>query len=208
MENGKIRLTPVEQRYIASCSPLPDRIFYDEAIKWKEIMRKSAIDDKLMEVPVIELTKPFPNITRLYFQGLFKNRSVQSYFEGIDSQAHNLRMYSFAKKIERNGFLQNMVPDVLAHVELCSVKVADLVESRVWSYTGIYRGGDNNFLIDTDYLKVHPITDYVFVHGKSEKGLIAVRSAKEHEVEIMKEWFERRQRSSKNPFFRHDSKLK
>lgn len=204
MENGKIRLTPVEQRYIASCSPLPDRIFYDEAIKWKEILRKSAIDDKLMEVPVTELTKPFPNITRLYFEGLFKTRSVQDYFEGADIKSHNLRMYSYAKKALKLPEIELLA--VLSHIEQCSVRIAWAETDNlatVFSYKNNY-----GIELDKEYLDIHPVTECVFIHGKSEKGAIVVRGAEDFEVKEVMDWFENIQKNPKNPFLKYVDKLR
>ena len=97
MGNGKIKLTPVDQRYIASCSPLPHKSNYAEAMRWKEILRKSSMADKEKWIPISEFRVPFPKIYVLHKAGVFDDRSVKSYFEGTDREGHNEVLYNYAK---------------------------------------------------------------------------------------------------------------
>ncbi len=202
VDDDRIVLTPIEQKYIATCYPLPDKPFLDEANKWKEILRETSSNGEDIEVSVNDIGRAFPHIGTLYQRGLFNKRSVRSYFEGTDQESHNMRMYLFAKNIARKQPPEHIVLKVLHHVECCSVKVADLDSFIIWSYGMTY-----TFPLDTDYFGIKPRSNRVFVHGKSERGMVVVRDVSEEEFEKFRSWFEERQ-SSDNPFVRFREKLK
>jgi len=197
-----IVLTPIEQRYISTCYPLPDRPFYNEALFWKNKLRESSVKDEDIEVPFEDIGKAFPHICRLYKEGFFDERSIQSYFEGVDDKSHNMRMYLFAKRVARGKRPELALINVLRHVEACSVKPADLRRSLVWSYGAVRRS-----LIDTEYFNSSPQSDLVFVHGRSNGGEVVVRDVSEEEFERLKSWFEERQKSKENPFVRFRNEL-
>jgi len=189
----KIILTPIEQRYISTCYPLPDRPFLDKVEYWKRILREAAKNNKNLEVSLHDFSLAFPHIASLYLKGFFNERSIQSYFEGIDEKSHNMRMYLFAKKMYRNNFPK--IFDVLLHIEYCSVKPADLETEKIYSYGMVY-----NYPIDVDYFGFYPENNLILLHGKSERGLIAIRELTKKEFKIFVSWFEERQKSKDNPF--------
>ncbi len=195
----KIRLiakfTPIEQRYLSTCYPLPDRPFYDEAMVWKENMRYLSMKNETIDVSLRHIVKAFPHLGALYVKGLFDKRTVKSYFEGTDQDSHNMRMYLFAKSAYRKGLPEKALLDVLEHVEACSVKPADLRNSLIYSY------GDNyHSQLDTEYLDIVPESDFVFVHGRSPDGEIVIRDVMEEKFEALREWFDKRKESKSNPF--------
>ena len=196
----KIILTPIEQRYISTCYPLPDRPFLDKVEYWKRILREGSKNDKNLEISLNDLGLAFPHIGMLYIQGFFDERSIQSYFEGIDEKSHNMRMYLFAKKIYRKKFPQTL--NVLSHIEYCSVKPAELETEKIYSYGMIY-----NYPVDTEYFGMRFKNNFVLVHGRSENGLIAIRDITEEEFERFTKWFEERQKSKDNPFVKFKDEL-
>ena len=200
---GTIVLTPLEQRYISTCYPLTDRPFYEEAMTWKEKLREAAVAGKDIEVPTRELVIAFPHIGRLYLEGFFKERSIQSYFEGLGQGSHNLRMYLFAKRLARSQAPEPIILDVLHHVETCSVRVASLGDLTTWSYGGTYPCP-----LDVEYFGAHVEGSYVLVHGRSEKGPVVIRSLSTEDFERFKAWFEKRQAARlRNPFVRYRERL-
>jgi hypothetical protein len=197
----KIILTPIEQRYISTCYPLPDRPCLDKVEYWKRILRESAKNDKNLEISFNDFGLAFPHIGILYLQGFFDERSIQSYFEGIDEKSHNMRMYLFAKKMDRKRSPQ--ILNVLLHIEYCSVKPADLENQKIHSY-----GMNYDYPIDTGYFSDMQLkNNFVLVHGKSKKGLIAIREITKEEFEIFSNWFEERQKSKENPFVKFKDEL-
>lgn len=173
-----------------TCFPLLDRPFYEKALEWKEKLR----DQK--EIPLEEFIKAFPHLGRLYLEGLFERKTIQEYFEGIDLDSHNMRMYLFAKKFARHKGreLKHILYPTLEHLEVCAVKPVDLKKQQVWGYFGSYKTD-----LDFDYFDISS-KGYGFVHGRSEKGLVVIREVKEEEFQILKEWFEKRAISKENPF--------
>lgn len=199
--SSNIILTPLEQRYLSTCYPLPDRPFYDEVSKWKEFLRWNSIEDKDLELSD-ELLRVFPHIGRLYMNGLFNRRSIQSYFEGIDLDSHNMRMYLFAKRAARN-IPPDILSSILSHVKTCSVKPADMSTSTIWSYDGVYHGE-----IDLSYFNLTLGGFYVFVHGANGSDIdIAIRQITKEEFDLLRNWYEERQKSKENPFLRYSHYL-
>jgi hypothetical protein len=196
----KIILTSIEQRYISTCYPLPDRPFLDKAYYWKGILRKNVKNNQNLELSFNDLGLAFPHIGLLYLQGFFEKRSIQSYFEGLDKKSHNMRMYLFAKKIYRKNFPE--ILDVLSHIEYCSVKPADLNSEKIYSYGMVYE-----YPIDTKYFDINFKNDFVLIHGKSENGLIAIRDITKEEFERFADWFRERQKSKDNPFVKFRDEL-
>jgi hypothetical protein len=202
MQESEIILTPLEQRYISTCYPLPDRPFIKEANKWKERLRKTQEMGNIL-LSLEEIGKAFPHIGMLYKIGFFEKRSIQSYFEGLDEKGHNTRMYLFAKKCERSKIPKEMLLGVMLHVEHCSVRIAETKNSKICSYLGEYE-----YPIDLNYFGNGFSNEYVIVHGKSEKGAIAIRDLSRDEFDVYKKWFEERQKSKSNPFAKHEKFLK
>jgi hypothetical protein len=198
MENEKIKLTPIDQRYIASCSPLPHKSNYAEAMRWKEILQKSSMADKEKWIPISEFRVPFPKIYVLHKAGVFDDRSVKNYFEGTDREGHNELLYDYAKDAAKRN--DPDLPGILAHIEQCSVRIAHIEDNlaTVFSYRDNYA-----INLDKEYLGIHPVTDHVFIHGKSEKGAIVIRGIEDYEAEDMIQWFEELQKSPDNPFLKY-----
>lgn len=192
-----IILNPIEQRYLASCYPLKDRSWYDEALRWREIFRNYAKSNSNVEIEVISIAKAFPHFARLCIEGFFIDRTVQNYFEGTDEKSHNMRNYLFAKSRKREKLPKEILEEMLEHVEYCSVRPVSLRDRIVFSY-----GGPREEEIDTEYFGIDLVheSDFAFVHGRSNKGSILIRGVSEEEFKNLVKWFEERQKSKDNPF--------
>ena len=106
-------------------------------------------------------------------------------------------LYNYAKDaVKRND---PDLPGILAHIEQCSVKIAHIEDNLA---TVIAYRDNYPISLDMEYLDVYPVTEYVFVHGKSKKGAIVVRGIVDFEVEDMIKWFEALQKDSENPFLK------
>lgn len=198
----KIILNPIEQRYIASCYPLKDRAYYEEALKMRNIFRELANKNEKIEIDLSTIALAFPHLSRLYIEGFFNNRTIQSYFEGIDDKSHNMRNYLFAKARMREALKIKEYPweimkYVLEHVEYCSVKPCYVEENLIISYCGELKDE-----IDKNYFSLADDQEscFAFVHGRSEKGSILIRYVTKDEFENLLEWFEKRYESKENPF--------
>ncbi len=198
----EITLTPLEQRYISTCYPLPDRPFIDEVHEWQERLRISSTKGESIVAVVADIGRVFPHVGRLCREGFFDERSIQSYFEGIDPLSHTMRMYLFGKRVARKQPPEHILLAVLHHIEHCSVRVADLNTSTVWSYGMTYQ-----YPLDIHYFNLNARSSRVLVHGKSNKGVIVVRDASEEEFEKFSSWYEERQSSNTNPFVRCRDRL-
>lgn len=196
----KILLSPIEQRYVSTCYPLEDRPRYDEAMAWKKKLQKSAIAGEPVEVDAGDFGRAFPHVGRLYSEKLFDEISFLHYFEGTDQNSHNMRAYLFAKNVAKKNIPREIMRSVIHHLTVCSVRVARLEDSRVWSY-----GGSYSMELDRTYFGDSQFGQYAFLHGRSEKGPVVVRTASEEEFEKLSSWFERiHSKNKKSPFFGFD----
>ncbi|MEM5870677.1 MAG: hypothetical protein QW758_01850 [Candidatus Aenigmatarchaeota archaeon] len=205
MNKIKVTLNPIEQRYIATCYPLKDRPYYEEALRAREIFRDYAIKNETIEIDLNNIALAFPHLARLIREGFFKERTIQSYFEGIDDKSHNMRNYLFAKSRMRDKLPENVLFDILHHVEYCSVRPCYLKENIIFSY-----GGEVKDDIDKYYFSLsigqesfqveNREYEFAFLHGRSEKGSIFVRYVSKEEFENLLKWFEERWKSKENPF--------
>ncbi|MCX8147631.1 MAG: hypothetical protein N3D84_04140 [Candidatus Woesearchaeota archaeon] len=175
-------------------------------MEWKEKIKNLSLRGEEIELDIKEISTAFPYLTRLYAEGFFEERSVQNYFEGTDEKSHNFRKYLFMRNIAKNltadshfksHTLLDVLHNMLDHTAFCSVRPAKLDESKVWSYDGI-----RTLSLDKNYFNLELKSNYAFVHGKNNGMPIVVRGAKENEFELMREWFEERQKSKKNPFIK------
>ena len=202
--HNEIELNPVVQKYMASCYPLADRQFINEAEQWKNYLQLSSREKKTINLPLGKIARAFPHLGKLQLKGFFDGRSIQSYFEGTDPDSHNMRMYLMAKRMARDCVPWPIMKNILEHVETCSVRVAQLLRKsgdstigRVWSYGETYRAE-----LDTEHLNPVIRSPFVFIHGKSDRGLIVVREAGPH-FEPFKEWFIERQQNGGGKLFKN-----
>lgn len=202
---NKITLTPIEQKYIGTCYPLPDRQGINECNIWKNKLQKD-YSGKNIEFDLDEFKTPFPFIYT--FLTTKQNSKIQKRFEGISDDSHIKKLYNKAENIkikldiiQQNLSAKNAYLKLLEHYEGCSVKVADLEKNLVWGYGGIY-----NVKIDKNYFeKIEG--KYAILHGKSENGLIAIRNITLNEFNVYIKVFEKIQNSENNPFKRFKTDL-
>ncbi len=199
-----IELSPVVQKYMASCYPLPDRPFINETEEWKTRLQDLQRGKKHLNLPVAKIARAFPHLGKLHLKGFFDHRSIQSYFEGTDPQSHNMRMYLLAKRMARDGVPEVVMQSILEHIETCSVKVAQIIKKsdhrthgRVWSYGSTYLAD-----LDTESLNPAIRTSNVVVHGRSDRGLTVIRDAGPA-FEPLKEWFIERQQNGGGKLFKN-----
>jgi len=191
---NRIILNPIERRYIATCPFLEERMSPEEAKTWRDKLRYSSEEYATIEMDN-GFALAFPHITRLYRSGEFNDRNIQDYFEGGDEKSHNMRMYLFVKKLKRKKAPEHFLRRVVRHVNICAVKPADIDRSIVWFF-----GGEKEVPIDENYFDMERGGRYAFVHGESDKGNIVVRYVSRKEFERMRVWFEKRNKSKRNPF--------
>ncbi len=190
-----MELSVLEQKYVSTCYPLPDRPFLAEAMHWKEVYRRASAQNEVLRVPLRDVARAFPHFGRMYYQGLFNKMSVQEYFESITQDSHTMRNYLFAKNVAKNNPPEDILRSVLHHITGCSVRVARTTDSMIWSFGGTYEAK-----LDLLYFGEQEYGEYVFVHGMSENGAIVIADAPEDKFRTLKEWYEARQAKSKNPF--------
>lgn len=198
-------LSPLEQRYVASCYPLPDRPGLDSCNLWKARLRQSAGDGGMVEIKAREIGMAFPHLAMLIMQGKFQGiETVQGYFESLKEGglSHNLNLYKFAKSVgraaksmEKEEYAERLVP-VMDHVNGCAVKPADLSGNKVWTFGGFEESG-----IDSHYFGNDKFCRYALVHGVNEEGLpVAVRPIDASLFAVYRNWYEGRWKSKDNPF--------
>lgn len=199
-----IELSPTVQKYMASCYPLADRPFINEAEQWKTHLQDLQLEPKTIELPLLKIARAFPHLGKLKLKGFFDRRSIQSYFEGTDPDSHNMRMYLLAKRMARDGAPPEVMDSILEHIETCSVKVAqisgksdDKTFGRVWSYGGTYHAE-----LDTQSLNPTIRSPEVFIHGRSDRGLMVIRDAGPA-FEPLKEWYIERQQNGGGKLFKN-----
>jgi hypothetical protein len=196
---------PIEQRYVASCYPLPDRPGIEACLDWRGHFAQAANQNqKQLVVSVAQLVEPFPHLARLILAGAFKKMSIQEYFEGLrfPEQAsgfsyHNPNLYLFATSTARRKPPNHVLRPVLDHINGCSVKPARISTSTVANYLN-----ESVNPIDLSFLNHDPNpSDYVLVHGFNHSGHHqAIRYITPKEYQHYQSWFTARQRSRHNPF--------
>lgn len=204
-----VSFCPIEQRYVASCYPLPDRPGFDACLNWRRTFSEYVRQNlESVTTSVGELAEPFPHLSRLALQGMFNSVSIQAYFEGLNFPEmangvsyHNPNLYLFAAATVRHHAPPAILAPVLDHIAGCSVKPAILSSSRVIDYVG-----DQPQLINRDFLQHDTaVTDYVLVHGFATNGAHqAIRYLQPNEFDRFRHWFVARQQSKTNPFRRTD----
>lgn len=202
-----INFSPIEQRYVASCYPLPDRPGIASCLDWRKTFTHYARNLQEVAVAIAQLAEPFPHLARLALEGVFNRQSIQSYFEGLEFpekgeglKAHNPNLYLFAISTMRAKLPEEILRSVLAHVDGCSVKPACLSRKSVMGYDG----EKTDQPIDVAFLSHDPpISDCVLVHGCSQNGHQAIRYITPAEYQRFQAWFHARQQSKLNPFLQH-----
>ena len=177
----------IELRYLASCLIYPEFPFYKEKLRMRNYIRHEVLKGNFLEFSSVEIKDVFPRISRLIEEGFFEQRTPQSYFEGTDLAAHNMRLYKYAKKFRKQT-------EMLKSIEFCCVRPVDISNGIVASFSG-----DLEARLDTDYFEVNP-SKFGFTHGFTDKGLILIRDVSEEEYCFMLEFFRERQKSKRNPF--------
>ena len=175
-------LTPLEQRYVASCDCPVDYPHHDVTEAWKRRLTESTKQNRISTINSADIILPFPSLAYLIAtEGLGSERTVQDYFEGGDEKSHNGRLVRFVKDTQNNSNLPHgLVEKMKYHATVCSVKLAKRDGSFVWS---VYDTRPNFF---DDPFGVHPESDMVLVHGRSEKGHIIIREANKEDIELFK----------------------
>lgn len=208
-EADQLNFSPIEQRYVASCYPLPDREGYAACMDWRSAFAAMAEKHHDATVELSQLAEPFPHLTRLALTRMFRSISIQDYFEGLDFPEtsrglvyHNPGLYLFAKRVARtsnkNPAMRSALLSVLDHVSGCSVKPALLSEGLVMDYSGVWK----KEALLVDFLKHDAAAnDYLLVHGKTHTGAhIGIRMIDTETFEAFTRWFHQRAYSKENPF--------
>ena len=202
-EGASFPVSPLEQEYIASCYPLPDRPGIEDCNRWKEELKVTISQGKQIDLFVSDIKSAFPHLAGLGNKGYFTEISVQEYFEGLDKDgSHNKNLYLFARNLTK-ALKKSPDPDkareilsaVLDHVDGCSVRAGDLTSGKVWSFRGI-----NQEEVDQEYFNTRIGQRFVLMHGVSSIGPIAIREISPLEFESYTKWFEKIQKSPRNPF--------
>lgn len=194
----KIKLNPIEQKYIGTCYPLPDRIGLELCNIWKNKLKTNYKNEDI-KINLNELKIAFPFIYN--FLTTNKSGSIQNRFEGISEDSHLKKLYIKAENIkikieilEKNLEGKKAYLKLLEHYEGCGIKVADLERNIVLGY-----GGDYNVKIDKNYFE--EITGrYVIIHGKSQNGLIVIRTITKSEFDLYAKILKDIQNRTNNPF--------
>lgn len=178
----RITLTPIEQRYVATCYPLPDQPNHDIVIYWKAKLTLSARANMPFAAHIKNLTQPFPDLARLVKDGFLTSRSVQSYFEGLDEASHNARLYTFATNAMKNSIPQHILESMLSHVRNCMTTVGHggLITSPF---------GECQEQVDQETFGI--TGEYLLLHGKSKKGHVAIRAISEEDYTAFQQYFVR-----------------
>lgn len=208
-ELKSLQFSPIEQRYVASCYPLPDRDGFAACMDWRTTFSQLADQQQNAAVEIAQLAEPFPHLTRLALSNVFGAISIQEYFEGLDFPEttsglvyHNPGLYLFAKSIARKSnnhpAMRAALLSALDHVSGCSVKPALYSDGIVMDYSGVWKKEN----ISVDFLKHDKTTDnYLLVHGKTHSGAhIGIRRIDKETFDIFSQWFLKRAESRENPF--------
>ena len=162
-----------------------------------------------MHLKPSEFQVAFPRIKAFYELGLFNDEGdVARYFEELgdvskdesrDNLSHNVVLYREGL-LKLNGWDWNTW---LYDKEVCAIKVSDLQENKTWGFGGVY----SDLRFDKKYFGNEINSRYVLTHGKSEDGLVVVRSLEEAEFLKFKSWFENVHKMDENIFVKHKKKL-
>jgi hypothetical protein len=201
-ETLSFTVNPLEQEYIATCYPLPDRPGLDSCAAWKGKLTESAKTGEKIELLVPEISLAFPHLASLAIKGYFEKNSVQQYFEGLLQEgAHDTNLYLFAKRVAKNlkgsddPNAQKVLASVLDHANGCSVKPVDLEKGKMWTFAEVVDAS-----VDQKYFGVNIGQRFVLAHGISEIGPVAIRELTVDEFKIYTSWFEKLHKSPRNPF--------
>ncbi len=201
----KITLNPIEQKYIGTCYPLPDREGIKECSLWKQELKRN-YDGNNREFDIEKLKTPFPFIYAFFTA--HPQKMIQDNFEALDENSHIRKLYAKATHtkinldvLEKNPAAKLAYLKLLEHYEGCAVKVADLGQRLIWGYGGIY-----HTKIDENYFEKIK-GRYAIIHGKSDNGLIVIREISEDEFRMYKTVFEEIQQRDNNPFRKYKNDL-
>jgi hypothetical protein len=155
-ESNQLVFNLYEQRYVASCYPLPDRDGIEECLYWKGVFADFvAKRQEQAWVAISKLSRPFPHLARLGVQGYFEKVPIQNYFEGLSEGSHNLNLYLFGVNLGRKiksmpvETRRQVLLPVLDHVNGCAAKPANLETNQVWTYKSVESARFDEELIDT-----------------------------------------------------------
>jgi hypothetical protein len=202
MNREILPINTLEQEYIATCYPLPDRPGLESCAIWKEKLAKVVPAKKEVDLSVPEIALAFPYITGLARRGYFESTTVQEYFEGLsDDVMHDRDLYIFARNVSNNlkgkdhPQITKVIESVLDCANGCSVKPVDLTKGKMWTF-----GGITDVNVDQDYFGSKIGERLVLVHGISDVGPIAIRELTQDEFDKYTKWFDKTQKRSDNPF--------
>lgn len=170
----KVSLSPMEQRYLASCHCPVDYPKHEKTERWKDLVRDNSYAGETLEIKPSQILEAFPSLANfIASEGLGYKRSVQSYFEGMDSGSHNIKLLEYVSVFRDHPYFERM----LEHADLCSVKLARTDGSKIWTPKGAVSGS-----LD-DMFDVFPSSDHVLVHGQTENGHVITREATYQDLE-------------------------
>ena len=199
----------IELRYLASCTPLPDRLGIKQCNILKENLR-NYIGLSPIILPLNQIKIPFPEIAKLILKGEFEKITPQYYFEDLTENNHNMELYLFSQRLlqtylqKKDSIGEDAKKAILFtmwYANICSVKLARL-DGKIWAYGVEYEDAiDTKYFLQIRFPK-NPQT-YVFVHGRSKKGNIVIREVTPEEVEEYMKWHKEREAEDlNNPFIR------
>lgn len=199
-----LEFSPIEQRYVASCYPLPDRPGIAACLDWRVTFTQYALQLQRTSVAITQLIEPFPHLAQLALKGQFTKSPIQAYFEGLEFpetangiDCHNPNLYLFAGKIARHNQQNHVLAAVLDHVSGCSVKPVYLPDTTMTDFAGT-----RQVALNTQFLQLDSDpTKFALVHGFDQQNRHQViRYITPIEYHRFKDWFLARQRSPHNPF--------
>jgi hypothetical protein len=198
----EILVNTLDQSYIATCYPLPNREGLDQCIDWKTKLKHSVLAASSINLSADDLRAPFPHLYRLLQEGYFDSTTIQDYFEGTNSGSHNQNLYLFAKAVYRRlkrapePVIEEILFPVLNHINGCAVKPANLDDHTIWSFGKIITTTD----INQNYFGNHPAQRFALVHGIENGQHIIIRSISEDEFSAYSSWYTSHFKSNGNPF--------
>ena len=174
-----MRLSEIESRYILSCHPYEGRRFSELAEKYKSELRNGK-----REISEKDFARAFPHAYKIYKSG----RDLKEYFESTNQGSHNWLLWMFIVNSFKRKLPENILIDIITHVEYCSVKVGKLddKDDKIFfpSLTGEYflEKHKINFLCKPD-------EEYYMLHGFDNGKVHAIRQATIEDFNRFKEWF-------------------
>ncbi|MBI3190589.1 hypothetical protein HYZ41_02710 [archaeon] len=173
-----ISLSPLEQRYVASCDCVEGYRHNDVINEWKNRLFNNSKTNTQFVMSSFDILQPFPTLAYLISsENLGYDWSVQDYFEGFDKSSHNSRLRDIISHSSKNANIpEKAMMEISRHVEDCSVKLAKSDGSRAWCFNG-FRPAPLS-----DFFGIRPQSEYVLTHGRNGDGIIVIREIGEEDA--------------------------